>query len=171
VTRSEIALLALLRKEGQVQTNDEDAIRGLELRGLAERCGGGVVRYVAPRQVDLPPAKRLEALKEALREEPLSQKEAIEIMGEYRYLWLALQDGGVVRLLSGDYAIPGGPVTRHLRHTVAERVRRVLPVGCVMMLHEIIKRTELRPGVVRNALTEMCRSGEVTRVSKGEYTR
>lgn len=171
MTRSEVALLALLKKEGQVQTLDEDSIRGLELRGLAERCGGGVVRYVAPKPVELPPAKRVEALREALREEPLSQKEALEIMGEYRYLWLALQDGGVVRLLSGDYAIPGGPVTRHSRKTVAEEIRRVLPVGCVMTLHEISKALEFRGKQVRNALTEMCRSGEVTRVSKGEYTR
>ena len=171
MTQEEVDLLALLKKEGQVQTDDKDSIRGLELRGLVERCGGGVVRYVEPKRAGVPPAKRLEALKAALKKEPLSRKEAVDIMGEYRYLWFALQDGGVVRLFSGDYAIPGGAVTRHVKNARADCIRRAIPVGYIMNLQEIVGATGMEIRDVKHTLENLCQSGEVTRVGRGEYTR
>ncbi len=170
MTRKEEKLLAILRRDGQAETADPKAVRGLELRGHLERLGGGLVRYIPPTR-EVPPAERVEALKAALMQQPLSRKEAVDIVGDYRYLWLAMQDGTVVRLFSGDYAVIGGPVVRQMMKSMQTCILDAVPPGEIRTLRAIIDSVPIKKSFVLTILKDLCRRGKLIRVTKGEYTR
>ena len=170
MTPHEKALLAKLRRLGEVQTTDETSIRGLELRGLVARLGEGRVRLVE-QKIEKAPREKIEALKAALREGAKTRQEALAIVGDPRLLWLAVQENDVVRLASGDYVIEGGPLRAWSRRPQADLVRKVMPPGVAMRAAEIARQAGIADRSMRNLLTQMVESGELTRVSSGVYVR
>jgi hypothetical protein len=172
MTLREKELLEMLRSHGSMMTQDEEAVRGLELRGLVVRLENGRVQCVkvAQAKVEIEPRDRIEALKAALRTGAKSPKDALKIVGDARLLWLAVQEGDVVCLESGNYGVIGGPTKPWVVSESADLVRKVMPTGLPLRTADVMRRTGFSESVARRLLSRMVETGELTRV-RGAYIR